>query len=115
MTRHQRQSFTVGSTTKIVQRPYRPAPHDSAHPVLLLEGHNACQIGHLPLHAVDALHHNQDLLPRPVYPRLPLCDRPPQHRLQMLHIVVRKHLRTSAAVRAACAGCEASHAALMPP
>jgi len=60
--------------------------------VFLLKSHDAGQVGHLALHAVDALHHNQDLLPWPIYSRLTLCYRLPEHQLQMFHIIVCKHL-----------------------
>jgi len=71
-----------------------PRPRGAgARLVLLGDGHDAGQVHHLALHAVDALHHDEHLAPGPPRARLPLRDRRAQHRLQVVRVVVREHLR----------------------
>ena len=67
-----------------------------AHLVLLLESYNVRQGAHLALHAVDALHEDQDLLPRPTGARLALADAFPQQPLQVCDVIVRYHLQIAA-------------------
>mmetsp|Transcript_37802 Transcript_37802/g.89766 ORF Transcript_37802/g.89766 Transcript_37802/m.89766 type:complete len:207 (+) Transcript_37802:584-1204(+) len=56
--------------------------------VALLDGDDVDEVAHLPLHAVDALHHDEDLPPRAVRPGLPLRDGVPQHALEVPRVVV---------------------------
>eukprot|EP00754_Rhynchopus_humris_P020294 Rhum_TRINITY_DN14689_c1_g2::Rhum_TRINITY_DN14689_c1_g2_i1::g.109791::m.109791 len=67
--------------------------------VLLLELDDPLQVDDLALHAVDALAHDDNLLPRLVRPRLPLPDGPTDHGLQVGEVVVPEHerLRSGAA------------------
>ena len=65
------------------QRPYL---------VSLLELYNLGQGAHLPLHAVDALNNDQDLLPRPSGLGLAIRYAVSEQPLQMRNIIVDKHL-----------------------
>mmetsp|Transcript_16757 Transcript_16757/g.33535 ORF Transcript_16757/g.33535 Transcript_16757/m.33535 type:complete len:418 (+) Transcript_16757:562-1815(+) len=63
--------------------------------VLFAHLDNLLEAANLPLHAVQPLHHHQDLSPRPVRARLPLCDRAAQPVLQADRAVVLEHLNAS--------------------
>ena len=49
----------------------------------LLQLYDLLQREDLAFHGVDALHHDENLGPRPMRPRLPFCDRLAQHALQV--------------------------------
>lgn len=67
----------------------------ATHLVLLFQRNNLWEQDCLPLHAVHALDNDDDLLPRAIYPGLPCNDAGPQQSLQVLHIIVLKHLHSS--------------------
>ena len=62
------------------------------HPVLPLQGYNLRQGHNLPLHAVDALHNDQDLAPGPVCAWLTRRYAVSEQNLQVLYVVVPEHL-----------------------
>lgn len=57
--------------------------HIQVRLVPLLQLYDLLQREDLTLHGVDALHHDENLGPRPMRPRLPFCDRLAQHALQV--------------------------------
>jgi hypothetical protein len=59
--------------------------------VLFLDGYNLSEAAHLALHAINALNHYEDLIPRPVRPWLPLRNGGTQDTLQMFWLVVAEH------------------------
>ncbi len=65
----------------------------SADLILLLEGNDLRQRRGLPLHAVDALHHNQNLAPGPVCAGLASCNAGLQQHLQVLGVIMPEHLQ----------------------
>eukprot|EP00955_Chlamydomonas_euryale_P104944 365603-Chlamydomonas_euryale.AAC.13 len=65
--------------------------------VLLAHSHDVAQVAGLALHGVDALNNDDDLLPRPVRPRLPVHNRATQHAVQVARVVVAEHLDLGAA------------------
>jgi len=62
------------------------------HLISLLERYDLTQMAHLPLHAVDALNDDKNLLPGPPGFRLPICYAVPEQPLQVCNIIVHKHL-----------------------
>ena len=76
----------------LLATPTPPPPPPPAACSLLLDFHNLGQARHLALHRVDAFHDDDHLFPRPPAARLAVGQGGPQHRLQVVGVVVRKHL-----------------------
>ena len=72
---------------------HKPTTRQPPYLVLLLQFNNLWQGTHLAFHAVDALHNDEDLLPGPPRPWLPIRNVLSQQGLKMQHIIVCKNLQ----------------------